>query len=262
MPGERLRVVVPEGRVPAFGPRALAVPVLLCDGAIVAIDKPAGLAILPGKGFEQESAYQAVWSMVREAGQRPRIVHRLDKGTSGVLVFARTAEAQAALGRQFEERTVRKVYRAFVRGRVASAGGVVESPIGPDGRRPGAQAVRAGGRPALTRYRVVARFRRFSDLEVEPESGRTHQIRVHLSSIGHPLIVDPLYGSDEPLYLSGFKPDYRSRPEAPERPLLDRTPLHACRLELDHPATGERLGLEAPLPRDMAITLRKLEKWG
>jgi RluA family pseudouridine synthase len=164
--------------------------------------------------------------------------------------------------RQFERRTVRKVYRALVSGVVAPDSGVIEKPIGPDPRRPQAQTVRSEGRPAVTEFKVLTRFRRASYLELEPRTGRTHQIRVHMASIGHPLLVDPLYAESSALHLSSFKPGYKIREGERERPLLDRTPLHASRLEFAHPDDGHAMVLESPMPHDIEITLKKLERWG
>jgi 23S rRNA pseudouridine1911/1915/1917 synthase len=176
-------------------------------------------------------------------------VHRLDKDTSGVIAFGRTAEAQRALAAQFKARTVRKLYEAVAWGHLPSEAGAVERPIArsrTDRRR---MAVDAGrGRPALTRWRRLARFAVADHLEVDLATGRTHQIRVHLASLGHPLVADARYGGG-PGVEAGF--------QGPQRALvkgalarMPRMALHARRLEIAHPATGRELTLEAPVPAD------------
>jgi RluA family pseudouridine synthase len=260
-PGTCLTVTVPARMVPNIGPKKYPLAILMEDDRLVAVDKPAGLAMLPGLGFEPVSLFEAVWHHLKGTGDRPRIVNRIDKGTSGVVVFARDRDAQSCLGGQFQRREVGKLYRARVCGRVERDEGEIDLAIAPHPGRPEMMVVdEAAGKPACTRWKVVQRFGHFTDLEVVPVSGRTHQIRVHLTAIGHPLAVDPVYATTAPLMLSAVKRNYRHK-ESPEPPLVARTPLHACRLEFRHPADSRPVAVEAPLPKDMAVSLKQLARW-
>jgi 23S rRNA pseudouridine1911/1915/1917 synthase len=231
--------------------RAQEIPlqVVFEDESILVIDKPAGLVVHPGSGNRDCTLLNALLhhSPALQGVPRAGIVHRLDKDTSGLLVVAKTLQAQTSLVRQLQARTVKRDYLAVVLG-VASANGSVSAPIG---RHPGARtrmAVVASGRPAVTHYRVLKKGTGWSLLECSLETGRTHQIRVHLHSIGHPLLGDPVYGGSatrQPL------------PTAAHH--LHRQALHAKRLELTHPVTGARLHWESPLPPELAQLLIALE---
>ncbi len=216
------------------------------DAQILAVDKPAGRLVIPGRGAPERSLREEVEAM---AG-RVWVVHRLDRGTSGVLLFARTAEAHRELNMAFERQGVSKRYLAIVRGE-PPAERRVTAPVAPARRgrmrpaRPGDPRAKAAATYVRTLERFPARppLPPLALVEAIPETGRTHQIRVHLAAAGCPLAVDPDYGEAEPLR------------DGAGAVLLDRTPLHASRIELRHPATGERLVLEAPLPLDMERTL-------
>ncbi|MFO0581234.1 MAG: RluA family pseudouridine synthase [Anaeromyxobacter sp.] len=219
-------------------------PVLHEDAQLVAISKPAGRIVVPGRTPGEESLreelegrFGALW-----------VVHRLDRGTSGVLVLARTAEAHRTLNLAFDAGQPRKRYLALVRGVPAWDGLRVDVPIakGRKGRmRPGRPG-EAGAKASATAFAVLERFPAagLALVEARPETGRTHQIRVHLRSAGFPLAVDPDYAEPGPLGVAGAT--------------LARTPLHAARLELAHPATGAPLVLEAPLPEDLEAVLAAL----
>ena len=192
------------------------------------------------------------------------IVHRLDKDTSGVLIFARNADAHRALSEAFETRSVAKTYRAIVRGSPSWDEESCDFPLKADGDRRHRTIVDAGaGKKALTRFTVLERYRgsAFSAalVEAHPESGRTHQIRVHLAALGYPVLCDPLYGSPEPLLLSKVKGKWKGDAYS-ERPLLARTALHAVSVEFAHPRTGEALRIEAPLPKDLRAAITQLGK--
>jgi RluA family pseudouridine synthase len=227
------------------GPR-----ILRADAAVLAVDKPAGRIVIPGRGGEERSLRE---ELEAEHG-RLWVVHRLDRGTTGVLVFARTAAAHRALNLAFDRGEPRKRYLAIVRGGPAGEARL-DAPIAP-ARRGRMRPARPGdprGKAAVTVIRPLETFpsRAWAGgalalVEALPETGRTHQIRVHLMHAGWPLAVDPDYGDEGPL----LGPDARE--------LLARTPLHAARLELRHPASGEPLALEAPLPADMAAALEAL----
>ena len=237
--GEVLLVEVPERQDRALVPDAtVLVPVVFEDEHILVVDKPAGLVVHPGAGNQGGTMVHGLLARHPElAGvggdeDRPGVVHRLDAGTSGLLVVARTEEAFHLLVSQLAARTVERRYRALVHGRVAAPAGLVDGPIGRDPRDPTRHAVAAGGKEARTRYEVLDRNEATTLLACRLETGRTHQIRVHLAAIGHPLVGDVLYGGRLDLGLT-------------------RPYLHAHRLAFDHPATGERVAFESPVPPDL-----------
>jgi len=219
------------------------------DDAVVVVDKPPGLVVHPGAGEASGTLVHGLLARYPElAGvgpdpARPGVVHRLDRGTSGLLVVARSPAAHAALTDQIARRRVERVYTALVLGPIEEATGRIEAPLGRDPGRPTLRAVVPDGRPAATDYEVDRRF-----TEPEPatlltcrlETGRTHQIRVHLSAIGHPVAGDVPYGG------------------ATGALALDRPFLHARRLAFTHPTTGERVAFESPLPPDLAAVLATL----
>lgn len=218
------------------------------DPDIVVIDKPAGLVVHPGAGNPDGTLVNGLlarYPEIADVGEpsRPGIVHRLDAGSSGLLVVARTAEAAEALIEQFATHEATRCYLALVWGHPAAPHGVIDAPIGRSRRDPLRMAVVADGRPARTEYRVLDRFDRPAELallECRLETGRTHQIRVHLSSIDHPLVGDPVYGQRRPKL-------------GVERPFL-----HAVELAFDHPATGERVVFRSSLAADLADRLASL----
>lgn len=239
----------------------------------VAVMKPAGLATIPGRG-EDDSVLE---QLARQLGlpskgsldPRIRVVHRLDKDTSGVLLFATNAAAQRHVSHQFQNNTVSKEYLALVAGRPAEAAGEIDARLARHPASPQRMAVaRHGGRPARTAWRVEEAFRDFTLLRVFPKTGKTHQIRVHLQSIDLPLAIDPLYHTPRDggrptnaLLLSAFKRAYRPAAGEPERPLIERLTLHAEKLRFAAPAGGE-VEVTAPLPKDFRAALNMLRKYG
>jgi 23S rRNA pseudouridine1911/1915/1917 synthase len=222
--------------------------VLYEDADLVVIDKPAGLTVHPGAGRSTGTLVHRLLAHYPEmAGVggpgRPGIVHRLDRGTSGVLVAARTASAYARLARAFASREVEKLYLGIAYGAPTPAAGTLEAPIGRHPQRRKEMAVRPGGRPARTLYRTLASRAGISLLEMSLATGRTHQIRVHLKHIGHPLVGDPVYGEAR----------WRGLPRPVQTPLRDfpHPALHAWRLGFRHPGSGEPVRFEAPLPADL-----------
>ncbi len=186
------------------------------------------------------------------------VVHRLDKDTSGVLVFARDAGTHRTLNGAFGTRAVRKIYHALVSGPPDWDETGCSLPLRVDGDRQHRTIVDAhSGKPSSTSFRVLARYRHRALVEAIPETGRTHQIRVHLASLGHPVVADPLYGDGRPLLLSSFKRGWKGDPHD-ERPLLARTALHACSMEFVHPANGNAVRIEAPYPRDFRASVSQL----
>ncbi len=235
-------------------PQAIPLEIVHEDEHLLVIHKPAGLVVHPAAGNPDNTLVNALLHHAPELAELPRagLVHRLDKDTSGLLVVARTLAARTALVAQLQARTMGREYQAVVVGLMA-AGGTVEAPIGrhPVDRK--RMAVTPGGKPAVTHYRVVRRFRAHTHLTVRLETGRTHQIRVHLAHSHYPLLGDPVYGGRPRL-----PPGMAEAPAAVLRGFR-RQALHAARLALDHPAQGERLEWLAPLPADMRALLDALK---
>ena len=252
-PDERIwggeAVELDPGPDPSGEPRAEAIDLAIVheDDAVLVIDKPAGLVVHPGSGNWSGTLLNALLHHAPALGGVPRagIVHRLDKDTSGLLVVAKTLEAQTALVRQMQARSVERIYLALAHGAVPGDG-TVEAPIGRDPRHRTRMAVVPGGRAALTRYRVLKRWRAATLLECRLTTGRTHQIRVHLHSIGHPLVGDPVYRS----------PRYAKSSPALEG--FSRQALHAAKLSFVHPVSGAKRSFESALPADMRALLESL----
>ncbi len=227
------------------------------DESIVVIDKPAHLLVLPDR---YDHSMVNLYHVLREEFGEIFVVHRIDKETSGVIVFAKDAETHASLSQQFEERDVEKTYLAIVTGTPGGPEGKIDVPIAPSQTHPGVMKVnRKHGKASVTNYRVVESFDGYALLEAEPESGRTHQIRVHLASIGLPIMCDKVYGDGAPFYLSHVKKKYFN--EGDEKPLLSRTALHAGSVSFTHPRTGERVAFNSDLPKDMRSVLNYLRKF-
>jgi 23S rRNA pseudouridine1911/1915/1917 synthase len=224
----------------AHAPEAIDLVIVHEDEHLLVVDKPAGLVVHPGSGNWEGTLLNALLHHAPAVRDLPRagIVHRLDKDTSGLLVVARTEPAQIALVRQLQARTVKRTYLAVARGRV-ERDGTVEAPIGRHPVQRTRMAVVASGKPAVTHYRVIERFAAHTLLECRLETGRTHQIRVHLASIGHPIEGDPVYAGRGPR-------------------AFERQALHAWKLGFDHPASGEAMAFESPLPADMSRLLASL----
>jgi len=244
--GEAVEVVPGTDRESAAqAAEDIPLAVVFEDDALLVIDKPAGLVVHPGSGNWSGTLMNALLHHAPQLAEVPRagIVHRLDKETSGLLVVAKTPAAQTDLVRQLQARTVKRQYLALVAG-VLGKGGKVAQPIGrhPVQRTKMAVVAEArGGKPAVTHYRVLETFPRCTLVECSLETGRTHQIRVHMASINHPLVGDPVYGRRDP----GLPP-------------FARQALHAARLGLVHPLSGRALHWEAPLPADMRALLEAL----
>jgi 23S rRNA pseudouridine1911/1915/1917 synthase len=227
----------------------LPLKILYQDDDVIAVDKPAGMVVHAGAGQHSGTLVNALlhhFGSLSAAGgeERPGIVHRLDRYTSGVLLVARTDAAHRGLAEQFATRKVEKVYLALVHGAVKQEQGRIEKPISRDpAKRIRMTARRAEGRAAITEYRVLGRFAGFTYLEVRIKTGRTHQIRAHFASLGHPVAGDRLYGA--PAQVAG-------------QPPLERTFLHAHRVRFAQPATGAVITVESPLPRELAAWMENL----
>jgi 23S rRNA pseudouridine955/2504/2580 synthase len=221
--------------------------VLWQDEALLAVNKPAGIAVL-AEGWDPSRP--DLTSLLREHFGRLWNVHRLDKDTSGALLLAKTATAHRALNMQFQQRQVRKTYHALVVGQPEWQERWVRLPLRANGDRRHRTVVDLErGKPSETEFHLLEGFGAYALIEALLHSGRTHQIRAHLAAVGLPLVADALYGDGNPLPVQAVN----SQP-----PLLERTGLHACRIELAHPSTGLKLRLEAPYPRDFSQSLAYL----
>ena len=238
----------------------MKMPFLYEDDYLVVVDKPADVLTVPDR-HDPDLPNLKHWLAGRTGGEIFP-VHRLDRPTSGVLVFAKTAGAHRGLSMQFEARRVEKVYLALVDGVPEPEEGEIDAPIGPHPSKVGRMLVtNRNGKPARTDYRVMQALGKFSLVGVQIFSGRTHQIRVHLAYIGHPLLVDPFYGRRSEFLLSELKGRrYNKGKHEVERPLLARVPLHASRLGFEHPETHEWLEFTADIPKDMRAMVKQLGK--
>ncbi len=234
-----------------------AFSVLYHDDSILAVDKPSGWLSIPDRWDPDAPVIQHALS--KEHGTLIP-VHRIDKDTSGVLVFARTIQAHRALNHQFSTRAIEKIYFAIVHGEPTEDRWEVQLALRADGDREHRTIVDAAkGKSAVTIFEVVERFRGFALIKAIPETGRTHQIRVHLAASNMAIVADPLYGDGAPLLLSELKRTWKGDIYE-ERPLIARTALHAAQVGLIHPVRGEKIVIEAPLPRDFKATLAQLRK--
>ncbi len=255
--GEQVRIEARLATQTAAAPEAIPLAVTFQDRALLIINKPPGLVVHPGAGNARHTLQNALLALDPQLALLPRagLVHRLDKDTSGLLVVARTPEAHTALIAAMAARRIGREYLALSTG-VMTGGGTIAEPIGRHRTQRTRMAVRADGRPAVTRYRIAKRFRAHTLVRVELETGRTHQIRVHLAHIGFPVVGDPLYAGRRRVP-AGCTPAL-----AAELHAFRRQALHAARLRLEHPLTGRELAWEAPLPEDMQRLLAALEADG
>jgi 23S rRNA pseudouridine1911/1915/1917 synthase len=256
--GDTISGTLPEPEPLHLKPEPLPLTILYEDPSVIVIDKPSGMVVHPAYGNLSGTLVNALLYHCKDLAGingvlRPGIVHRLDKDTSGVMVVAKDDEAYQHLIRQFKNRTVEKVYWAIVYGKFDQDEGLIDSAIGrhPSERKRMSTRTRKG-RVAITRWKKVEEFDGLTLLEIFPQTGRTHQIRVHLSSIGHPILGDPLYGRKG---RAGAIHDLFLK-EGIKR--MDRQALHAQRLKFTHPRTGERIYFVSPLPQDMKEVLEWL----
>jgi 23S rRNA pseudouridine1911/1915/1917 synthase len=246
--GEVIELEIPDPRPLELTPEAIPLSVVYEDADMLIVDKASGLVVHPSAGHDGGTLVNALLARGTEYGgiagvMRPGIVHRLDRDTSGLLMVAKNDRAQASLMAQLKARGIKKTYLGLVQGAVAATTGRIEAPIGRDSHHRTRMAVTQDGRPAVTGYRVRERLPGWTFLEMDLITGRTHQIRVHLAAIGHPLAGDPVYGSGT------------SRHGAPG---LERLFLHSWRIELQAPDDGHVIRAEAPLPAELEAVLDRL----
>ena len=242
-PGDRLRVVIPPSPLSSLTPESIPLHIIYEDDDLLVVDKPAGLAVHPAPGHPDHTLVNAILSHLPSLAEasdslRPGIVHRLDKDTSGVMLVAKNRLAQQNLSDQFKAHSVVKAYLGLVKGQLTPESGIIEAPIGRDPRNRKRMAVVTDGREARTEYRVVKYTGNCTLLEVMPQTGRTHQIRVHLAAIGYPVVGDKVYGV--------------------KSPHIPRQFLHACRLGFKLPSTGEYVEFTSDLPPDLEQALKDI----
>jgi 23S rRNA pseudouridine1911/1915/1917 synthase len=252
--GAHVRVRMSVAAPPmAAQPEAIELNLAHQDKDVFVVDKPAGLVVHPGAGNPRHTLQNALLALDPALSRLPRagLIHRLDKDTSGLLVIARNETAQTSLSRQLMARTMSREYLALCVG-VMVSGGTIDAPIGRNRSDRLRMAVRESGRPAVTHYRVLERFRAHTYLSVKLETGRTHQIRLHMSHLKYPIVGDPVYGGRF------------GRPRGADAALIDalrlfkRQALHAATLAFDHPRSGKRLTLQSPVPADLTHLLAVL----
>ncbi len=256
------------------------IPILFEDEAIVAVDKPSGLLTVPDRWDKKEDNLHGL--LESRSGKKIWVVHRLDKETSGVVLFAKTSEAHRHLSLQFETHFVRKEYRALAHGLLREDSGSWAYALAEDLRHPGRMVASPVGKFAQTDFKVLERFPKaqVTWLSLSPQTGRTHQIRVHMRCAGHAVIGDDRYGlAKDGIYLSrlkrAYKPSQKYRDTIPmaksqlghvpvflEKPLLSRLALHACAVEFKHPTSDRSMTIRAELPKDLELTLKYLKKLG
>ena len=254
---DELEVELTTPTTTSFTPEPIPIEIVHEDETLVVVNKPAGLVVHPAAGIHSGTLANALayhfQQLPNASSVRPGIVHRLDRDTSGLLVVAKTEAALENLSDQFRARTVYKSYAALVHGRVNTDAGKIEQPLARDPSNRTRMAVVRGGRSALSVYRVKQRFNRFTLLDVDLKTGRTHQIRVHLAWLKHPVVGDETYGAgrDNTIQNVRLKAQIRN---------LDRHFLHAEKLAFTHPQTGERIKYESPLPEALSSILTRIEE--
>ncbi|MFT5167611.1 MAG: 23S rRNA pseudouridine1911/1915/1917 synthase [Saprospiraceae bacterium] len=230
------------------------------DEDVVIINKPANYLSIPDR-FKPD--LPNIQQFLKTKFGQIFTVHRLDRETSGIMIFARHDIAHKELSTQFENRIVEKIYLALTSGNIHNEEDIIEKAIGKHPAIPGKMIVTKKGKLSVSAYKVIERFKHYTLVEVNIKTGRTHQIRVHMQALGYPLAVDPLYSKKEAFFLSEVKgKKYKKQRDEEERPLISRCTLHAYKLSFDHPTSGERLTFTTEVPKDFSALLKQLRKWG
>jgi 23S rRNA pseudouridine1911/1915/1917 synthase len=267
--GDHIEVRVPRLIEPQMIPEKIPLEIVHEDDQMLVVNKPPHFVVHPAAGHWEGTLANALLAHVGhdlpqadDDVYRPGIVHRLDQDTSGVIVCAKTLQAHAFLSKQFQERSLQKEYLAIVEGEPRLDGDWIDAPIGRHPKEREKMAVRKDGdaKPAQTRWEVLERYRGFAFVKCYPKTGRTHQIRVHLLHIGHPIVADEAYGRRETLYEWQLKWDRKPEGHPAEEPILSRHALHAFAIQIEHPC-GKAMRFEAPLAADMQAAREALRRW-
>jgi len=260
-PRDEIDLILPPREIRRIIPEDIPLDIIYEDADIIVVNKQAGIIVHPARGYKSGTlvnglVYHANRLSTVNADYRPGIVHRLDKNTTGVLIVAKSDHAHWKISRQFAERTTKKHYLAIVHGVPELAADRINVPIGVHPHQREKCAVRPDGKEAITFYEVLEEFRGYALVRLSPRTGRTHQLRVHMAYLKHPIVADDMYGG-KVVY------DWQIEDRQAEiaEPVMARVALHAWKLELRHPATGEMMTFEAPLPEDMQTFLDKLRKF-
>lgn len=223
----------------------------------IALNKPHSLLSIPDREGKDVSLKQ----ILQEKYGQIFTVHRLDRNTSGIIIFAKDEETHKFLSQAFEERSVEKFYLGFVNGILPEKMGTIDQPIAENSTKRGVMIIHKRGKSSITDYEVLEEFGKYSFVRFQIHTGRTHQIRVHMQYLGHPLVCDDLYGDPTPVLISTLKKKFKlSKNELEERPIMSRLALHAAELRFTD-AKGEKFQLEAEMPKDMRALLQQLRKW-
>ena len=245
--GDEIEVNIPEAKEIGLKPENIELEIVYEDNDIIVVNKPKGLVVHPANGNPDGTLVNAIMAICKDSlsgigGEiRPGIVHRLDKDTSGLIIVAKNDQAHINMSKEIKDRQVKKIYIALVRGRVAENEATINMPIGRSTKDRKKMAVRKDGKEAITHFKVIKRYHNYTLLEVKIDTGRTHQIRVHMAEIGHPVVGDMVYSSG--------KNEFG----------VEGQMLHAKSLEFKHPITGKQMRLEAELPQYFKDVLYKLE---
>lgn len=225
---------------------------------IVAFNKPSGMLSIPDRF---DATKTCVKNIAEKQYERLFVVHRIDRDTSGIIIFAKDEDTHKYLSQLFQSRNIEKYYLAIVQGNPFVTQGTIEKNIMPHPTIGGRMVINPKGKEARTDFEVLQNFLGYALVKLRIYTGRTHQIRVHMKDLGYPLLCDPVYGQDAPLFLSDIKKNYKlSVSELDERPILSRLALHASEIKFDD-AAGKPIHIQAPLPKDMSASLKQLEKW-
>ncbi len=266
--GDKVVLLLPESQKIPMPQAPPETDILYEDAGIVCVNKPSGLAVVQERWEKGRTLLEDLAELAERQADKtdrppwvPNVIHRIDKETSGVVVVAKDSETARYLSNQFLRREVQKTYVALVRGEMPHEQGEIALALEEDESHPGRMKVaRKGGKKSLTRFQVVERFRGFTLVAAKPETGRQHQIRVHLSAIGYPLAVDPLYGGREAILLSEFKKGYKPH-EGAEHPIMSRLSLHALSITFRLADKPEPVTVEAPPPKDFRVMLKQLRRF-
>ncbi|MDR1474331.1 MAG: RluA family pseudouridine synthase [Endomicrobium sp.] len=232
------------------------IEIIYQDSDIVVVNKPSGIIVIPDQNTDEKKTLAGM--LKEQLNQKIWVVHRIDRDTTGVLVFAKNAQSHRNISMQFENSKVHKKYIALLSGVLEEDKGIINKPILISGRD---VSIDIAGKESITNFNVTERFKSYTLVEVMPLTGRRHQIRIHFWSIGHPLAIDAEYGVAQPIMLSGLKCGYKAKKGQEEKPVISRLTLHAASLTFALPQTGKEQTFKSPLTKDFELTLKQLRKY-